>query len=71
MALTRRLTRLTLREIGAHFGNRSCACVHFAHGKVKLLREGDERIKPIFEEAVARFSVTRPRKSPATSPLKN
>jgi chromosomal replication initiator protein len=59
MALTRRLTPLTLREIGAHFGNRSCACVHFAHGKVKLLREGDARIKPIFDEALSRFGSNR------------
>lgn len=63
MALARRLTTLTLREIGAHFGNRSCACVHFAHGKVKELRDTDPRTRSIFEEALARFAPARTAKS--------
>ncbi len=56
MSLTRRFTVLTLREIGAHFGGRSCACVHFAHRKVALLRESDAKVKACFEEAVRRFT---------------
>jgi chromosomal replication initiator protein len=55
MALTRRLTQLTLREVGAHFGGRSCACVHFAHRKVQLMREKDPKIKSAYEEALRRF----------------
>jgi chromosomal replication initiator protein len=61
MALTRRLTSLTLREVGAHFGGRSCACVHFAHRKVALLKERDARVKATYEEALRRFSPPRAR----------
>ena len=61
MALARRFTLLTLREIGAHFGGRSCACVHFAHRKVALLRDSDPKIKACYEEAVRRFSPPKPR----------
>jgi chromosomal replication initiator protein len=61
MALARRFTLLTLREIGAHFGGRSCACVHFAHRKVALLRESDPKIRACYEEALRRFSPPKPR----------
>jgi chromosomal replication initiator protein len=61
MALARRFTLLTLREIGAHFGGRSCACVHFAHRKVALLRDSDPKIKACYEEAVRRFSPPKTR----------
>ncbi len=61
MALARRFTLLTLREIGAHFGGRSCACVHFAHRKVALLRDSDPKIKACYEEALRRFTVPKPR----------
>jgi chromosomal replication initiator protein len=59
MALCRRFTSLTLREIGAHFGGRSCACVHFAHRKVALLRDRDPKVKACYEEALRRFSPPR------------
>jgi chromosomal replication initiator protein len=61
MALARRFTLLTLREIGAHFGGRSCACVHFAHRKVALLRDTDARIKACYDEALRRFAMPKPR----------
>ncbi len=61
MALARRFTPLTLREIGAHFGGRSCACVHFAHRKVALLRESDPKVKACYEEALRRFSPPKTR----------
>jgi len=61
MSLTRRFTLLTLREIGAHFGGRSCACVHFAHRKVALLRDSDPKIKACYEEALRRFAPPRAR----------
>lgn len=55
MALTRRLTDLTLAEIGAAFGGRSSGAVHFALRRVRQYCEEDAQLKATTEDLAARF----------------
>lgn len=55
MYLVRRLTRLSLREIGALFG-RKPSTVTFAGAKVEGLIAKDERVRRVVEEATRRFA---------------
>lgn len=58
MALCREHTRLTLREVGLFFGNRSCASVHFAQQRVGAQRQADAAVGEVWEAAAGIF--TRP-----------
>lgn len=58
MALCREHTGLTLREVGAFYGDRSCASVHFAQERVGSLRKSDPRLRETWEAAAGLF--TRP-----------
>jgi chromosomal replication initiator protein len=55
MALGRELTGLTLREVGAFFGQRSCASVHAAQQRVTEMRAADVQVRDVWESASARF----------------
>lgn len=56
MALGRALTGLTLREVGAFFGQRSCASVHAAQQRVAEMRQEDVQVRETWDAACARFS---------------
>ena len=58
MALCREHTGLTLREVGAFYGDRSCASVHFAQERVGSLRKSDPALRETWEAAAGLF--TRP-----------
>jgi chromosomal replication initiator protein len=58
MALAREHTSLTLREVGAFFGARSCASVHFAQERVRTQRKADTALREVWEAAAGLF--TRP-----------
>lgn len=58
MALAREHTPLTLREVGAFFGGRSCASVHFAQERVRSQRKSDAGLREVWEAAAGLF--TRP-----------
>lgn len=56
MALCRRLTGVTLREVGAFFGGRSCASVCSAQQRVADLRERDPEVRAVWESALGLFT---------------
>lgn len=58
MGLMRDLSPLTLREVGAYFGNKSPASVHFAQERARQLREEDPRIRELWEAAHRAFERT-------------
>lgn len=56
MALGRELTPLTLREIGAFFGQRACASVHGAQDRAAELCADDPRLRALWDAACGRFA---------------
>ena len=55
MAISRELTPLTLREVGAYFGARSCASVHSAQERAKQMIVDDALAREVWEAASRTF----------------